>query len=211
MNEGPAGRPRPRPPSALARGTAPRLEAPGRLCPCSGVARLGPDGWSTPRPSPSPLKTAAVFSLPVTMMTRSARPVPTAASWSKGPRRARPANVPGGPKPCSQPRLEVVHDRWWPLCPTGSLHRARATGIQTPHRFPATRTSDWPLSGTSWWRRQRAVLRETGLRTGRGEVTGYGRCSSVNCEDGTGSKPDKTATATWQRAAPKPVLVGGDR
>ena len=35
---------------------------------------------------------------------------------------------------------------------------------------------------------------KTGLRAGRGEVTGYGQCSSVNCEDGTG-EPGKTATA----------------
>ncbi len=40
---------------------------------------------------------------------------------------------------------------------------------------------------------------------------GSPRCSSTNCEDGTGSTPDKTATATRQRVAPKPVLVGGDR
>ena len=42
--------------------------------------------------------------------------------------------------------------------------------------------------------------RETGLRTGRGEVTGYGRCSSVNCEDGTGG-PGRAATAVWQPTA----------
>jgi hypothetical protein len=37
---------------------------------------------------------------------------------------------------------------------------------------------------------------------------GSPRCSSTNCEDGTGSTPDKTATATRQRVAPKPVLIG---
>lgn len=38
------------------------------------------------------------------------------------------------------------------------------------------------------------------------------RCSSVNCEDGTGSpRPGKTATAARQQAAPNPVLTGSDR
>lgn len=38
------------------------------------------------------------------------------------------------------------------------------------------------------------------------------RCSSVNCEDGTGgSRPGKTATATRQRVAPEPALIGSDR
>ncbi len=38
------------------------------------------------------------------------------------------------------------------------------------------------------------------------------RCSSVNCEDGTGrSRPGKTATVTRQRVAPGPALIGSDR
>lgn len=38
------------------------------------------------------------------------------------------------------------------------------------------------------------------------------RCSSLNCEDGTGpTRPDKTVTATRQRVAPKPVLIKSDR
>ena len=41
---------------------------------------------------------------------------------------------------------------------------------------------------------------KTGLRTGRGEVAGYGQCSSVNCEDGAG-QPGKTATAAGQPTA----------
>ena len=41
---------------------------------------------------------------------------------------------------------------------------------------------------------------KTGLRTGRGEVAGYGQCSSVNCEDGAG-QTGKTATAAGQPTA----------
>lgn len=57
---------------------------------------------------------------------------------------------------------------------------------------------------------------ETILANGRGEerlqAGPAGRCSSQNRQDGTGPQgPDRTVTATRQRAAPKPVLVGSDR
>ncbi len=86
----------------------------------------------------------------------------------------------------------------------------------------------------SEWARNNGVSRQTAARSDTGTASGAGastllrrgsranaqgeerfmgspRCSSANCEDGTGSTPDKTATATRQRVAPKPVLVGGDR
>lgn len=44
---------------------------------------------------------------------------------------------------------------------------------------------------------------------GKERFLGLPRRSSMNWEDGTGFKLDKTAT--WQQVAPKPDLVGGDR
>jgi len=41
---------------------------------------------------------------------------------------------------------------------------------------------------------------------------GSPRCSSLNRQDGTSpTGPDKTVTATRQRAAPEPVLIGSDK
>jgi putative transposase len=46
---------------------------------------------------------------------------------------------------------------------------------------------------------------------GEERFMGSPRCSSTNCEDGTSPELDKTVTATRQRVAPQPVLVGSDK
>jgi len=64
-----------------------------------------------------------------------------------------------------------------------------------------------------------AIGTASGAETGQGDLAnaqeeerfmGSPRCSSVNCEDGTGSSPGGTATAARQRVAPKPLLVASD-
>jgi putative transposase len=45
---------------------------------------------------------------------------------------------------------------------------------------------------------------------GEAKFMATARCASVNCEDGSGP-PGKAATATRQRVAPQPVLIGSDR
>jgi len=72
-----------------------------------------------------------------------------------------------------------------------------------PSSHDGTSTGTASGAGTS------TLLRRGSRANAQGEerFMGSPRCSSANCEDGTGSTPDKTATATRQRVAPKPVLI----
>jgi putative transposase len=126
----------------------------------------------------------------------------------------------------------VVADRWYPSSKTCSRCKAVKAKLPLSERTyrcchcglvidrdlnaaanlaslveTATSTGTASGAGTS------TLLRRGSRANAQGEerFMGSPRCSSTNCEDGTGSTPDKTATATRQRVAPKPVLVGGDR
>jgi putative transposase len=126
----------------------------------------------------------------------------------------------------------VVADRWYPSSKTCS--RCKAVKAKLPLSERTYRCFDCGLvidrdlnaaanlaslvetatsTGTASGAGTRILLRRGSRANAQGEerFMGSPRCSSANCEDGTGSKPDKTATATRQRVAPKPVLVGGDR
>jgi len=126
----------------------------------------------------------------------------------------------------------VVADRWYPSSKTCSRCKAVKAKLPLSERTyrcchcglvidrdlnaaanlaslveTATSTGTASGAGTS------TLLRRGSRANAQGEerFMGSPRCSSTNCEDGTGSTPDKTATATRQRVAPKPVLVRGDR
>jgi putative transposase len=121
----------------------------------------------------------------------------------------------------------VVADRWYPSSKTCSRCKAVKAKLSLSERTyrcchcglvidrdlnaaaslaslaeTATSTGTASGAGTS------TLLRRGSRANAQGEerVMGSPRCSSTNCEDGTGSTPDKTATATRQRVAPKPVI-----
>lgn len=124
----------------------------------------------------------------------------------------------------------VVADRWYPSSKTCS-----ACGRRKPSLPLAERTYRCEDPGCA---NHRCIDRDlnaainlaavvgAGSGTGSGPGTGQGdlangrgdqrsmgspRCSSMNRQDGTGSKSDRTVTATRQRVAPEPVLIGSDR
>ena len=126
----------------------------------------------------------------------------------------------------------VVADRWYPSSKTCSRCKAVKAKLSLSERTYrcchcglvidrdlnaaanlASLVEAVTSTGTASGAGTGTLLRRGSRANAQGEerFMGSPRCSSVNCEDGTGSKPDKTATATWQRVAPKPVLVGGDR
>jgi IS605 OrfB family transposase len=120
----------------------------------------------------------------------------------------------------------VVADRWYPSSKTCS-----ACGRRKPSLPLAERTYRCEHCGLVMDRDHNAALNLAALvgtvtGTGSGPGTGQGdlangrgdersmgspRCSSTNRQDGTGTPPDRTVTATRQRVAPEPVLVGSDR
>jgi putative transposase len=120
----------------------------------------------------------------------------------------------------------VVADRWYP-----SSKACSACGRRKPSLPLACRTYRCEDCGLVADRDHNAALNLAALvgaviGTGSGPGTGQGdlangrgdersmgspRCSSTNRQDGTGPVLGKTVTATRQRVAPEPVLIGSDR
>ena len=126
----------------------------------------------------------------------------------------------------------VVADRWYPSSKTCSRCKAVKAKLPLSERTYrcchcglvidrdlnaaanlASLAETYSSTGTASGEGTGTLLRRGSRANAQGDDKSMpsGRWSSVNCEDGTSSKLDKTATATWQRVAPKPDLVGGDR
>jgi putative transposase len=125
----------------------------------------------------------------------------------------------------------VVADRWFPSSKTCS--RCKTVKAKLPLAERTYRCENPACANHGGIDRDLnaainlAALADAVSGTGSGPGTGRGdlayaqgeersmdspRCSSINCEDGTGSpEPDRTVTATRQRVAPKPLLIGSDR
>ncbi|MGI8683545.1 MAG: zinc ribbon domain-containing protein, partial [Acidimicrobiales bacterium] len=124
----------------------------------------------------------------------------------------------------------VVADRWYPSSKTCSACRRRKPSLplaERTYRCECGLVIDRDLNAA----RNLAGLVEavadnrgtgSGPGTGRGDAPANGRgeerfmgsprCSSANRQDGTSpTGPDRTVTATRQRVAPEPVLIGSDR
>jgi len=124
----------------------------------------------------------------------------------------------------------VVADRWYPSSKTCFACGRRKPSLplaERTYRCECGLVIDRDLNAA----RNLAGLAEavaenrgtgSGPGTGRGDAPANGRgeerfmgsprCSSANRQHGTSAAaPDKTVTATRQRVAPKPVLIGSDR
>lgn len=126
----------------------------------------------------------------------------------------------------------VVADRWYPSSKTCSGCKAAKAKLSLSERTyrceHCGRVADRDLNAAANLASLVESATSTGTASGAGTSTllprstrasaqgdekfmPSGRWSSTNCEDGASSRePDRTVTATRQRVAPKPVLVGSD-